>query len=372
MFRDYYDREWKDKQKYKITLLFFYIIVIFKYSKCIYVKIMAETRQEIKLDAKDKKILYELDMDARQAITKIAKKVKLSREVVAYRIKQMEEKGVIEGYYAVIDTTKLGYIYIRVFIKFQNVDDEKEKEIISFIKKMPFVGWIVCVDGIWDLVTIFLTKNISDFEKTFNEILYSYSRYFKERTISIATKIYHLKHNYLYGTIDDKSTVLGEYHENPAQSMHLKYDEIDIKILGMLSQNAVLSSTEVAKEIKLTTNAVKKRINKLIRDKIILCFRSKLNPKLLGYSWHKVFLHLENLTKEKEQKLISYLKFNQNVVYITRAIGASSLEFEFVAKTHEEFHEMLRQIRCKFFDIIKEYESYIVYNEPYINYLPLN
>ena len=47
----------------------------------------------VKLDVKDKKILAKLDMNARQPIAHIARKVRLSKEVTHYRIKRLEEKG---------------------------------------------------------------------------------------------------------------------------------------------------------------------------------------------------------------------------------------------------------------------------------------
>ena len=70
-----------------------------------------------KLDKKDKQILYQLDLDSRQSFNQIARKVKLSREVVQYRVKQLEKKGIIKGYQTLIDVTKLGYLNCRFFIK---------------------------------------------------------------------------------------------------------------------------------------------------------------------------------------------------------------------------------------------------------------
>ncbi|MBI2143762.1 AsnC family transcriptional regulator, partial [Candidatus Woesearchaeota archaeon] len=65
------------------------------------------------MDAKDRKILSELDMDARQPLSAIAKKVGLSREVVNYRIRQLERRNIVKGYYTVLDTAKLGLMYCR-------------------------------------------------------------------------------------------------------------------------------------------------------------------------------------------------------------------------------------------------------------------
>lgn len=51
----------------------------------------------LKLNLKDRKILSILDMNARTPLSQIAKQVGLSREVVHYRIQQLEKKGAIEG-----------------------------------------------------------------------------------------------------------------------------------------------------------------------------------------------------------------------------------------------------------------------------------
>ena len=67
-----------------------------------------------KVDLKDRKILYQLDLDCRQSNTQIGKKVGLKKDVVGYRIKKLQEEGVIRNYYAEIDTFRLGYNVFRV------------------------------------------------------------------------------------------------------------------------------------------------------------------------------------------------------------------------------------------------------------------
>jgi len=47
----------------------------------------------VNIDLKDRKILYELDLNCWQSLTQIGKKVGLSKEVVKYRIKRMERGG---------------------------------------------------------------------------------------------------------------------------------------------------------------------------------------------------------------------------------------------------------------------------------------
>ena len=42
-----------------------------------------------KLDLKDRKILYHLDIDSRQSFSQLGKKVGLSKDLIAYRVKKL-------------------------------------------------------------------------------------------------------------------------------------------------------------------------------------------------------------------------------------------------------------------------------------------
>ena len=48
------------------------------------------------IDKKDKKILYHLDLNSRQSLNSIGKKVGLTKDVVAYRIQRMQKHGIIK------------------------------------------------------------------------------------------------------------------------------------------------------------------------------------------------------------------------------------------------------------------------------------
>ena len=76
----------------------------------------------IKLDKKDRQILYQLDLNARQNNTKIAKIVSLSKDAVGYRIKRLEHLGIIRGYNSVIDSAKLGYLWYRIFFNLMDMN----------------------------------------------------------------------------------------------------------------------------------------------------------------------------------------------------------------------------------------------------------
>ena len=64
-----------------------------------------------KIYLKDKKILYQLDLNSRQSNAQIANKEKLRKDTVGYRIKALEEKGIISGYTTRLDTSRPGNLF---------------------------------------------------------------------------------------------------------------------------------------------------------------------------------------------------------------------------------------------------------------------
>ncbi len=71
---------------------------------------------EIHLDAIAWKILEILQRDARTPFAELGRKVGLSTPAVAERVRRLQDAGVITGYHAALDMTKLG-VPIRVLVR---------------------------------------------------------------------------------------------------------------------------------------------------------------------------------------------------------------------------------------------------------------
>ena len=87
------------------------------------------------LDLLDKKVLFELDINSRQPISKLAKKLKSSRNVIEYRIQRLVERGVIKNFYPMLDAGKLGWMVWNVYLEFQNIIPKTEKQILNYLIK---------------------------------------------------------------------------------------------------------------------------------------------------------------------------------------------------------------------------------------------
>jgi len=117
----------------------------------------------VKLDLKDRKILYELDLNARQSLTQIGTKVGLSKDVVSYRIQRMQDEGVITHFWAAINTYKLGYNVFRIYINFQDVNSKVKDEIIQYFCAEKNSWAVISFKGEIDFDAVFWVKDANEF-----------------------------------------------------------------------------------------------------------------------------------------------------------------------------------------------------------------
>lgn len=317
----------------------------------------------MKLDLIDKKILYELDFNARIPLTKLAKKLRISRQVTSYRIQNLEKQGIIEEYYIVIDNTKIGLDYYRIFLKLQNL--QKSEEIVNYCNKNPNIAFLGILDGAWNLGIGIWARDILEVNEILKNFIYKFGNYILDKDISIGTELRWFQQAYLLNKKEAKEIITGG-KLNP-----VKIDKMDKELLILLTKNARESILNLSKKLNLSERAIAYRIKQLEKKKIILGYRAKIDYKKLGYFNHKVFFYFKNLKKENERTFIFYLNQLPSCIYITKIIGKADLECEILAKTRKEFFDIMQEIIKKFGEIIKTYEQLVIYKELIIRSIPL-
>jgi len=319
---------------------------------------------ESNLDLMNKKILAELDFNARIFISKLAKKLRISRQTCSYRIENLEKNRFILNYTAIINAQKLGYRYCRILFKFQSLNKKLQKQVIDFCNH-PEIAFLAIIDGYWDLGIGYWAKDLVEFEKFIDNFIYNFGHYILDKRISIGLHVWQFQHRYLLNKEETKEFYTGGKLENEF------IDDTDKKLLILLTKNARTPLINLSRELNLTPKAIIYRIKKLMKKNILLGYRCQINYRKFNYMNNKVFLFLQNLTKEKETNLFQYLKRCQNCIYITKALGEANLEFEILSKDEEEFFIFMQELKEKFGDIIKNYDRFIIHEELISHFAPL-
>jgi len=317
-----------------------------------------------RLDLKDRKLLYELDLNSRTPLSKIAKKIGLSPEVVNYRIKRLEKENIITQYQVIVNLAALNIIQFKICLLFQHMTSENFAVILDKVKKMNAVKWIVSCKGNWDLIISVETDCVENVDNLKNEIISLFGNNIRNKAISILVEAQTYFRDYLIPTKDSLSrSRLIMKKDIVKKDKEYVLDDLDIAILKKLAENARKSIVEIAAELKQTIRIVNYRIKQLERKKIILGYKVALNYEKLGIKFFKTFIYLDNPTKNRLSALTSYLGQNKNVIHDVKVLGNWDLEPEFEVYNEEEFDTIIKEIKDKFSDIIKEMDIITISKE---------
>lgn len=319
----------------------------------------------VKLDLKDKKVLFELDFNARIPYSQLATKVGLSKQGTEYKVNNLIKKDVIRGFYPVINVAKLGYLYCRLSVTLQNVTKEKYNEIVAYLANHPQVFWMFKMQGPFDLFFASWQKSLTSFHEFIKSFENKFGEHIKEKNESLATDVIHYQHRYLLGIKETKAFHLKETDER------ILLDDLDKKILHELCKDARIPLINIANKVKESAKVVAYRIKKLEQKGIIEGYRPVINQSKIGYTYYKLFINLNNFSQNNLKKLKTYIKNNPHVIYIVEGINlGADLDIEIMVKSNQQLFDFIEDLKFTFPKLVGEYRTVIFMEVLKVVYLP--
>jgi DNA-binding Lrp family transcriptional regulator len=309
----------------------------------------------VDIDLKDRKILYELDLDCRQSNTQIGKKVGLKKDVVSYRIKRMQEEGIIQNFWAAINTFKLGYHVYRIYINFQYVSSQIKEKIIQHFIGYRNVWAVISLKAEIDFDVVIWVKDIYEFYQLWNKTLDEFEDYFAKVTISIYVEAFNYKKSYLFSNHHEKEDRL--LYRTTCGGKPIEIDKTDYLLLNELAVNARSPLIDIASKLGVSSQSVSYRLNNLAKNGIINAFRVNVDLAKLGLQHYKLEIYL----RDHKQRLAiwNYLKEKPYCDTLNVAIGWSDLEFEIIVENVQKLGEVIEEIDAKFPNMIKKQSFWI-------------
>jgi len=118
-------------------------------------------------------------------------------------------------------------------------------------------------------------------------------------------------------------------------------DEIDSKIIHLLKQNGRMRNTELAKKLKISETAIRKRLQRLFDNEII--------QVVAIVNHHKVGYGIEGNIKikidtKKTERIIQKLEVIDALWYIALLTGGADFDVEFSVKSQGDLKDLLANI----------------------------
>ncbi len=326
-----------------------------------------EVKEEFPMDLIDKKILYLLHENARYSNTGLAKRLKLKRETIAYRLKRMADQEFLHGYFTLLDSRKLGFKNYLVYFKLRVLT--KEKEFLDYLFSIAEVIRLCNCSGSYDTGLVFSVKTEEEFIDCFEKITNKYYEVIQQQEIFEILEEDFLGLSMLLDNEEVRKLSLLEHKgsafckEMGTTSEVFKkiiVDDKDKSILELIKLNSRIPLSDLSNQVQIAPLAVKNRIKNMICTGIIKRFYPLTSLNKLGYQWWMVFFKVKNLDKTK---FLTFLKYHSNVLWYLRLIGRWDYHISIFAKDNAEFHRILDEIRTEFAENIAGYDSVIIFNQ---------
>lgn len=313
--------------------------------------------QNSEIDLKDRKLLVALSQNSRASQTQLGKAVGISKSAVPYRIKKLQEAGIIRRFLTVVNFSAIGYTTYNVFFQL-NVTKQREAELFHYFDNHPFTTWVCRFLGMWDFQVEIVAKDFGHFNHILSEIVQELGDALDDYRTHITLEIYKVEH--LPKQFVEDAHV--EAFEAPSRQWKetVVLDDIDRKLLFALNNNAVAPLHILAEQCGTTLDIVHYRMKKLFKEGIILQYIPFVALERLGYTEYFCHIQLRHLNPEKAQSLKQYILQHKQIKYAFR--GASQLEVLFVlaVQSIQELDLLIQEMKQLFFQHILDIQPYLI------------
>lgn len=316
------------------------------------------------IDDLDRKVLFELDKNCRISTSELGELLNKSRQTIEYRIKRLQESGVLLGFNAVFNSSKMGLNLYKFQLKIRNFEEDKAS-LLKHLRNLGKVYWIGQSSGSWDIIFSVLYKDKSELKKIMNDLMLNFQRVIVKLHGHEIYEIHQFPKMYLTRNLEKVK------EHTSAKIENVTLDTQDYKIIGALVKNARIPIKQLAKKLDLNPNSVKRKIQNLEDTGVIVQYRIGVNHKKLGYDFYKTYFNLKSYTEEEYQQYVTYISKFPEVQFYLRNFW--SVEIELISPTFEYYQSIIDDIKRAFPRMLGEHDTLLLstdeWNSAFTDYL---
>ena len=325
---------------------------------------MKNYKKDKKLDIHDKKILYGLDINSRASAAAIARKIRLSKETVNFRIKRLLKRGNIKYFYSFINASHLGYQYYKIFFKFNKITAETERKIIDYLRNEKSCANLRVMEGAYDICFVAMHRFPSGLKEFLSGFYNNFGSYLMQKSMHTIIASHKLNQKILFPGKTVKSIL---YH---GKTSNYSLDKIDLQIIKKLSTQARIRLIDLARVIKEDPRVISYHIKKLEKGGIIVGYFTALSLAKLNREFIQLDISLRNTKSVKS--IIEFFDKTNSCIFAYELLGRYDLSLELYAKNDKELRKIMAQFKEKFLEDYIFYDISHIYREFVINWSPFD
>lgn len=306
----------------------------------------------LKFDLIDRKVLSELSANCRQDQSELAKKLKLGRDRIKYRIGKLRQNGVIKDFVALINSSKLGITIYKTYFRL-NSDRKTVNRLLAYLDRHPRSFWVAECAGQWDLIVATFARTPKEYSLLLDELLAAFNSCILELSVYTLTDAWYLGRGYLNGETFSRTYVGGIGDPVPV-------DELDFQILRYLASDARMTYTAIAEGAQCSLATARSRVERLEELGVVAYYRVELDLAKLGRWFYKAQLYFTEHDPRREDELRAYCESEPDILFLIKQIGSCRLEIELEVESFETYNQTIDRLRDRFGGYIKRIDTIVI------------
>ena len=305
---------------------------------------------DLKLDKIDRRIIFELDSNARAGFAELARRLKLGEQNVRYRVSRLFELGVVRRCHAVVDAGRIGLQEHKFYFKLRNNRRSFVEKMAASIGERKETTWLAQCSGQYDLAAVFRVSDLNSLNQIASDISADFGTEISSRTILAHIHSSYLSRNYLVEEAKKGPEILS----SSCSGLLFDLDALDKAIIRLLEIDARNSAAELLRILSqtkselsfrlLSREALLKRIRRLEKAKVITGYTCSLNHELLGQTYSKLLIRLASFGGKGTAQLIKSVTSHARITRVLKYLGDWDFEFNLECRTATERRGVISQI----------------------------
>lgn len=311
----------------------------------------------------EQKIISLLDLDSRQDLKEIAKKIKQKPKKVKLIIDKLISSNVIKGFYPLLDVAMLGKQFLKIFIKLKVLKTKRIKEILQYFSEQNGMAQVLQLEGAWDIQLFFLAEDTSDLMGLMHAINVFCGKEIRKKEILVVDSFYRFSLNLSPKIKKELFYCLGSNRKD------YFIDDLSLDVLREVTYNARASFNIIAKKLSAPTKTVENIYSKLVKDGIILANHISINYNALRVIHYQIAFQVNDPRAIID--IINFFRLKKKTIFAARTLGYYDCSVEIFVKNPDELKSLMNELVNKFSDKINVYDVMLIYNEFKLRLFPI-
>lgn len=310
------------------------------------------------LDLWDRRILYDLDCDARAPFSSIGRKVKRSPQWVKYRVERLRRLGAIKHLYPIIDYSKLGYCHAGMWLKLADATPAEEGAFLNACYKESAIQMVYRTEGEYDLFLGIFAPGMAELEEFVSRFKEAHGAIISSLDFSLVTSSCKFSRHYLLGGKpgDEDGITVG------ASSPGAKTSEEDLLILECLNSDPRMGIIDMAKATGIGKDAIIYRLRNLSKNKILRGCTLQVNFRNLPVQSYAILLRTAGMGEQKRAEFHSFCRLSGKAVRMASALGSYDCMIELEDESRDSCRWFYKELCRRFAKNIRSSSMQYIYS----------